>query len=208
MNIFELEKGPTKLTSHDDDTSYQPRFSPTGKALLFTRFNPEKSDNDLYILDDFLKPKSVRRLTKQKGAELNASWSPDGSKVAYYNVYVRGKKTKTDLWIINADGTDKKLLHEDVVRPDLSNPVWSADGNLILFVRDDPGGHNPLAIASVDNPQRVADIPTDTVDNGDLAGFWAANGSIRLLWTTRGRSSDSDDDKSWRKVYAGTLSLQ
>ena len=207
VDIFELEKGPTKLTSHDDDTSYQPRFSPNGKSLLFTRFNPEKSDNDLYVLDDFTKPKSgVRKLTNQTGAELNGSWSPDGTKVAYYSVYLKGKKTLTDLYVINADGTGKTLLHKGVVKPDLSNPVWSADGTKIVFVRDNAKDHNPIASVSVADPKSVKNLPTGTEQNSDVAGFPAGQGSIRLLWTSQGKKSDKE--KTWRRVFTGTYPLQ
>lgn len=207
VNIYELEKGPKKLTSHDDDTSYQPRFSPKGKAMLFTRFNPERSDNDLYVLDDFTNPKSVRKLTKQNGAELNGSWSPDGTKVAYYSVYTKKKKTLTDLYVVNADGSGAPtLLHKGVVKPDLANPVWSADSTKVVFVRDNAGQNNPIAWVDVANPKAVKNLPTGTVQNSDLAGFPAGEGQIRLLWTAQGKKSDKE--KTWRKVYTDTYKLE
>jgi len=206
IDIYNLEKGPTKLTNHEDDTSYQPRFSPDGKKLLFTRFNPEKSDNDLYVIDDVSDPKSVRKLTSQRGAELNGSWSPDGSKIAYYSVYERKGKTKTDLNVTPADGSGKHtVLAKGVVKPDLANPVWTADGEKILFVRDHEKRSNPVAWVSVSDPKTKGDIKTGTIQNSDLVGFPADEGRIKLLWTAQGKKADKE--KTWRKVYTGTFDL-
>ena len=208
VDIYNLEEGPKKLTNHDDDTSYQPRFAPKGRALVFTRFNPETSANDLYILDDFMKPKSIRRLTKDKKAQdLNASWSPDGTKIAFYRVTTRKKKTHTDLYIVPADGSTKPtLLFKGVVKPDLNNPVWSADGAKVIFVRDHSKQHNPIAWVSIENPKDMGNLDTGTVQNSDLAGIPAAEGAIRLLWTAQGLKKDKE--KRWRKVYTNSFPLK
>jgi Tol biopolymer transport system component len=56
-------------------------------------------------------------------------WSPDGTKIAF-----KRKPTKdsvTDLYVMNADGQNEKLLAHDVEFQD--PPAWSPDGSKIAF---------------------------------------------------------------------------
>ena len=56
-------------------------------------------------------------------------WSPDGTKIAF-----KRKPTKdsaTDLYVMNADGHDAKLLAHDVEFQD--PPAWSPDGSKLAF---------------------------------------------------------------------------
>ncbi len=205
VDIFNLEKGPKQVTEHDEDTSYQPRFSPDGKRLLFSRFNPDRSDNDLYLLDDFQKGKStLRRLTKMSGAELNASWSPDGSKVAFYNVYKKKKETRSDLCVTLTDGSTKGIrLVRDVIKPDRANPVWTPDGKYLVFVKRHPKKHDPLMWVEYETKQKGV-IKTGTELNGDPA-LYAAGGSTHLCWKAQGQSRDQK--KRWKKIYCDTITI-
>ena len=206
LNVYELEKGPKAVTKHEDDTSYQPRFSPDGKKLLFSRFNPERSDNDLYILDDFQDPKSLRKLTKLPGGEMNASWSPDGSKVAFFYVWLKKGKAATDLYVTASDGSGQPtLLASDVVKPDRSDPLWTKDGARLIFVKDDEKASNPVSWLSVADPKSKGIIDTGTIQNDDVASSFTQDGKIRLLWTAQGTKTDKE--KTWRKVYGDEVSL-
>jgi len=210
VDIYNLEKGPKQLTESDDETSYQPRFSPDSKALLFTRFNPEKSDNDLFVIDDFAKHRKdhrPRRLTKLKGAELNAAWSPDGKRVAFFNVYKKKDETRSDLYVVQADGkTPPKKLMADVIKPDRSNPVWTADSSHVIFVKkkDRKTEKDPLMWVSADDPKTKGVIKTSTQLNGDPALFTAGE-EQRLCWKSQGRVKDKK--KRWRKIYCDTISV-
>ena len=57
----------------------------------------------------------------------HARWSPDRSQIAF----VRGpaQSSASEIWIMNADGTDQRLLTEG------SSPSWSPDGTQIGFTR-------------------------------------------------------------------------
>ena len=210
VDIYNLEKGPTQLTESDDETSYQPRFSPDSKALLFTRFNPEKSDNDLFVIDDVTKHRKdhrPRRLSSLTGAELNAAWSPDGKQVAFFNVYKKKDDTLADLYVVGADGkAPPKKLMADVVKPDRSNPVWTPDGKRVIFVKrkDHKTDKDPLMWVSVENPKENGVIKTATQLNGDPALF-GTGGELRLCWKAQGRVADKK--KRWRKVYCDTITI-
>ncbi|MCH7604686.1 DPP IV N-terminal domain-containing protein [Patescibacteria group bacterium] len=114
----------------------------------------------LYVVDWNLWVRNVENNTSQRLTDLEdnietAAWSPDGTKIAYVSDKERKDSTrawgKTDVWIMNADGSDKKRLTGDKLfnerfdvldewdwpLPD-TNILWSPDGEHILihiFVR-------------------------------------------------------------------------
>ena len=71
------------------------------------------------------------------GSEFDASWSPDGTFVAYRDS-TRGINVDDEIFIARADGTDRRNL--------TGNPAndwgadWSRDGSLIAFNSDRDGG--------------------------------------------------------------------
>ncbi len=80
------------------------------------------------------------------------SWSPDGSQIVFI-VYHRGDKTQgknrfIETFIINADGSDRRLLMSTQHlegRLD-SLPVWSPDGSRIAFFSNRPGQYDIFVI--------------------------------------------------------------
>lgn len=210
VDIYNLQNGPKKITDSEDETSYQPRFSPDGKKLLFTRFDPEKSDNDLYILDDFNDPKSIRQLTTMKGAELNASWSPDGSKVAFFANYKKKNDKDFDLYVVPSDAKKAKpkkgatRILKNVVKPDRSDPVWTPDGKHLIIVRLNGKKQNPLAWVSVEDSKKNGLLKADTLLNNDISMFPVGD-AFRLAWTAQAQKKDKK--KRWRKVYEQTVTL-
>jgi roadblock/LC7 domain-containing protein len=204
-NIYELEKGATQITESDDETSYQPRFSPDGKRLLFTRFDPDKSDNNLYVLDDFRDKKTLRKLTKMAGAELNASWSPDGKWVAFFSNSRKKNDKDFDLWVVPADGSSApKKLVTNVIKPDRANPVWTPDGARIFVVKQHRRRQDPIMWVSVTDPKQKGIIKTGTELN-DYIAVHEKDGALILLWTAQ--SKRGDKKKTWRKVYQDTVTL-
>ena len=204
-DIYNLEKGPQQVTESEDDTSYQPRFHPSAAKLMFTRFNPDKSDNDMWVLDNHLDKKTVRKLTKLSGAELNASWSPDGTKVAFFANHKKKDDKKFDLYVAAADGKSAaKRLLKDVIKPDRANPVWTPDGTKLLVVKDNVKKHNPIVWVAVDDPKKTGELPTGTELNDYLALF-VKDGKMNLLWTAQGKKKDKK--KRWKKVYLDTVTL-
>ncbi|MCX6555271.1 MAG: DUF5050 domain-containing protein [Candidatus Aminicenantes bacterium] len=72
-----------------------------------------------------------KQIADLAGRPLGPSWSPDATRIAYYN---HCSEKKWSLFIINADGSNPQQLTND---PDALDWClsWSADGGQILFTR-------------------------------------------------------------------------
>ena len=65
-----------------------------------------------------------RRLTRSRIDEYAPAWSPGGTRIAYTRGFVG------DVWVMNADGSNKRRLV-----PDAAVPSWSPHGAFVSFTR-------------------------------------------------------------------------
>jgi TolB protein len=70
---------------------------------------------DIYTMS--LTGENVQRLTSEPSFEGEPSWSPDGSKI----VYVSTQTGKRQLYIINRDGSGKRMIPTEL---SARNPIW------------------------------------------------------------------------------------
>jgi uncharacterized protein YjdB len=85
----------------------------------------------------------LRPLSRDTTNAFDAAYSPDGSRVAF--VSTRGGKT--DLYVMDADGTNVKGLTADSAAE--ASPAWSPDG-LELYYQSDRTGHPQIWMVGVD----------------------------------------------------------
>ena len=64
--------------------------------------------------------------------ELDPTWSPDGTKIAFTRSGV-----SNDIWVMDADGSNQVNLTDSVENDFLAD--WSPDGSQLVFVREVPG---------------------------------------------------------------------
>jgi len=95
-------------------------WSQDGTTILMTVYGKSApSVEEIYSL--VLSSGEYKQLTENSSRNLFATWSPDGSQIAYMNDY--------ELWIMNADGNNKRQLTDGEAR-DLD---WSPDGATIAI---------------------------------------------------------------------------
>jgi Tol biopolymer transport system component len=125
-----------------------------------------------------------------------AQASPDGRRIAYH----RSGGTHDQIWVMDADGSDKTPL-TTAAQLGGSSPTWSPDGTRIAFVRD--GGDDDAG----------TDIWTMAADGSDQA-LWADEGGWSLFapeWSPDGstiafvRSDQAAGSRIWTRNAAGGL---
>ena len=110
-----------------------PSWSPNGKSLLYTRLEGNSGKASLHIRN--IDGSKDRSLTSPTDPWLNVkgTFSPNGSRIVYVG---EGKKISA-IWIMNADGSQKKRLTTGKYKDDA--PYWSLDGNYLYFTRGGEG---------------------------------------------------------------------
>jgi TolB protein len=77
-----------------------------------------------------------RRLTRLPGAEFDASWSPDGKRLAYRDSR-RGINENDDIYVMDADGGHRTNVSHNAAND--WSPAWSPDGRWIAFASERGG---------------------------------------------------------------------
>lgn len=115
----------TQLASLDTDID-SPEWSPSGGLIAF-----RANETDIWIISE--DGSGLQRLTENEvGAHIGpASWSPDGSRIAY-SLSVDGLRHEpAQIYVMSADGSGvAELTHGSVSS---SRPRWSPKGDRIAF---------------------------------------------------------------------------
>ena len=110
-----------------------PHISPQGQLITFTGKRSLGWDVALYDR----RTHEVKFLD-EGGKSCRARFSGDGKKLAYVSSKADGKG---DIWMMNADGTDKRRLTERDETFDYF-PAWSPDNRFIVFNSSQQHDHN------------------------------------------------------------------
>ena len=113
---------------------YSFAWSPDGEEIAYA--NEGGNEGSIHLIDV-----ETRGVTTLSTAGYMPDWSPDGSMIAYYDIdYTPGHiRHPAEIWVMNADGTDKIRLVESVHHSGRQSnavcPAWSPDGRKIAYYR-------------------------------------------------------------------------
>src|SRR6266545_5901313 len=65
----------------------------------------------------------LTRLTRSPGPDFDATWSPDGARIAFRSE----RNGDPEIWLMNADGSGQRGLADGL------SPAWSPDGSKIAY---------------------------------------------------------------------------
>ena len=148
-------------------------FSPDGKRIAFYG-----EDDKLYMVN--ADGGSLHKLADSSfdnpGGVSQLEWSPDGSRIVYTG---QNKSGAPDIFVINADGTGRKQLTDDL-QYDLV-PTWSPDGRRIAYTHSTPDGGVIMVIdAAGGTPTTISS--SSSGDN--IFPSWSPDGN-QIVYTSR-----------------------
>ena len=164
--------------------------SPDGSKIAFIAdgdsFEYEIYSQDL-VTGEFL------RLTTWEDRDSSPAWSPDGERIAFR----RRDADVSDIWVMNADGSDPVRLTENAGNN--YDPRWSPDGSHIAFTTNRAGNFD-IGIMSPDgSDQRLLtthpaddEFPTWSSD-GEILAFHSSRYGGVTLWLMRADGSDQSE---------------
>ncbi len=143
-----------QLTDGDCEND-TPTWSPDGKRIVFWSMRGERWDVEfveaLYELELDSERAEPKRLSQPDESASNASFSPDGSRIAYIHSPEDGTYPHhSQIAVMNADGSDRRILTASLDRqcapfPLAREPVW--DGERIAFAVEDGGNVHLYTVA-------------------------------------------------------------
>ena len=144
---------------------------PDGSQLAFDgRFYDTLFDFDIGVMN--ADGSGLRRITSGPERDTEASWSPDGSSIAFTRLQP-GKRVP-EIWVVRPDGTGLRRL----TRADAGDPKWSPDGRRIAFTRYLIG--NPEIYVMSSGGGGLRRLTRSRFE--DLAAAWSPDGR-RILYT-------------------------
>lgn len=171
--------GEQVLTSNGTRDS-SPVFSPDGQRVAFVRGPATSPGSGLYMINR--DGTGLRQVVDEPDADpLFPDWSPDGQRIVYERFPDGGEP---QIVVIDADGTDQRLLSPTGVRPE-----WSPDGALIAFVSaqtvDSPNTDLYVVEPDATGLRRLA---TD-VEGGPV---WSPDGQLIAFSAQAGGANETD----------------
>lgn len=171
-------KNQRPLSTKDDN---EPAWSPNGEQLVFD--SGRKGAPGLYLINR--DGSGLRRLTRgqhyssgQGSSDYAASWSPDGSKIAFTS----NRTGENQLYLMNSDGSNQRRLTKTDVEGEALQPAWSPDGSKIAFMSG-LGKTREIYIINTDGTG-LRRVTTNSEYDGSPA--WSPDGSRIAYISTRG----------------------
>lgn len=131
-----ITKEITQLTDTPDAQEFVGESSADGKYFLM--LSNRKGQLNLYKIDPYTK--EVMQLTDYKNPVYGGRWSPDSKKIVYITNEEADLKNM-DVYIMNVDASDKKILIRQKIGSRDTSTNWSKDGKM-LAVNSDMTGLN------------------------------------------------------------------
>lgn len=160
-NIWRLhvETGEIEqLTDNPNAQEYPIAVSPDNKTLLVG--TNLKGQMNQFLLD--LETKEYTQLTDYQFPSMGGAWSPEGERIVYA-ANETGDFKNSDVYIMKADGSDKKRIIQLSVGSKESASDWSDDGRYLAISSDHFGGNRVGVLDTETDDLRWLSSESDTV---------------------------------------------
>jgi Tol biopolymer transport system component len=164
-----------------------------GNLMVYQQREGAKWVTDIWRLSHPGASRSTETPQKLLASAVNASYSPDGRKVAFES----GRAGGSNIWLSDADGSRPVQLTTSKTHS--GTPRWSPDGRRLVFDSLEAGNWDLYVVgADGGTPRRLTQEPSE-----DRAGTWSRDGrSIYFHSVRTGRS------EIWKVPAEGGTAVQ
>ncbi|MBN94043.1 MAG: hypothetical protein CL928_08210 [Deltaproteobacteria bacterium] len=187
---------PLQLTYDERNAELYPTFSADGQKVAYVRQG--KAGSHIFLLDVNLF--SSQPVVQYEGKEsTRPSFSPDGTKIAFFSNKATDSVTKFGLWVVDVrPGSTPRNIANRVHIPSKGAASWTPDGRGVIAAKDDPDSGDPICIYPVDGgPAKCLDA-LGTLNNRDPQ-LRVLDGQWRLLYTSQ--TKVGEDEATWMELY-------
>lgn len=169
---------PVNLT-HDAALDTDPSWSPDGASLVYSS-DKDSAQLQLWIRD--MKTGQGRKVTDIATQPQGASFSPDGKRVAFFNV--DGQWRVAEMSVLDIASGRITKIHDSLPQP--GTPTWSPDGTRValagiapMTVRFREGTNQVQTISTEGGPDKwYAPVPLLSIDSrGGCGPVWSPDGT-------------------------------
>jgi len=154
LYVMSLEDGALQQLSDTPEYKAAPSWSPDGLWLTYEAYLPNAEGGSLEIL---IRPvdgsQSPIQLTDSEGADFSPAWSPGGRTIAF----VSSRSGDLEIWLADLDkdlDRFQNLSREPITQQ--THPVWSPDGNQLVWASTGGDGIDSLHLWKTDQPDLAA----------------------------------------------------
>ncbi len=138
-----------------------------------------KLRSHLYLFD--MATKKTEQITSGDFDDRDASWSPDGTRIAFVSERDKDpdRTNNPDIYVIDAKAGAMPTKLTTFAGPDEARPAWSPDGKTIAYVQgDEPRyyAYNLAKLAVIPSTGGTPRILTDSLDRAVSAPVWGKDG--------------------------------
>ncbi len=149
LNILDVEKKEIEHTyKFKLDGLFAPAWSPVSDEIAF--IGVKNCCSDIYVYH--MAERSLRKITDDIFSDMEPSWSPDGSMIAFASdrkenvepgeltgeiVIENHDYHSSDIYLIHADGSGMRRITNSPLNE--KSPYWTPDGDRLLYISDKSG---------------------------------------------------------------------
>jgi serine/threonine protein kinase len=165
------------------DFGFYPSWSPDADKLVISSDNfddPYSRGNysELWVVNVATGEK--KRITKAPEDAIQASWSPHGSRIAYWSV----PRSQRDIKTVPAGGGPPVMVTNDPYTD--WSPTWSPDGKFLYFSSDRGGSVNLWRVPMNEETGKTLGNPEPVTTPSQWAGFLSFSRDSRKMAFTSG----------------------
>ena len=127
-DVWTIRDNGTRLRRVTREGGESPAWSPDGKRIAFMSARTT-GQYDVYVMA--ADGSEIQRLTSSPEEDGYPDWSPDGKTIAFSTG--PPDMLKWSIWLMNADGSNKRVLVSFADAKSAGFPNWSPDGRRIIF---------------------------------------------------------------------------